>query len=250
LLDGERNGAGDGVGADGDPAELPHAFGCCGIRDGVGQFRFRHAGRNYRHTDVVILLAQAFRDRDHGEFRRAVDSAGRIYRMSADGRDIDELAVALFLHDRQSGGDAMQHATDVDINHLIPFVHFERFQRRKRHDAGVVDDDVHLAEFALRKIDEGFDVFALRDVERPIPRRTAFGADGGNQRFEPVRAPRAQDYVRALLRQQARRRLSDSATRPGDCNDFSLASLNFAFLEPEIGSQMRKIRLLLSRITT
>src|SRR5262249_24325141 len=114
--------------------------------------------------------------------------------------------------------------TDVDVNHLVPLVHLERFQRRKRHDARVVDDDVYFAEFALREIDEGFDVFALRDIEGTIMRGTAFSANGRYQRFKSVSAPRAQHDGRALLRQEARLRLSDSAACPSDCNDFSFDS--------------------------
>jgi hypothetical protein len=70
------------------------------------------------------------------------------------------LAEALLLHNRQTRSYAMQNPAYIDINHLIPFVQFECFQQRKRHDTRVVDDNIQLAEFALCKTDEGFNILA------------------------------------------------------------------------------------------
>ena len=144
--------------------------------------------------------------------------------MPANGRNIDELAEALFFHNRQPCRNAVQHATDVDINHLIPFIDFQRFQCRKRHHTGIVDDDIHLAEFVVREIDESGDIFLTCDIQRPEFSRTASATNIGDQFFQPVGAPRADHDMRAFLPQQPCRCFPDTAACSRDCNDFSVDS--------------------------
>ena len=48
-------------------------------------------------------------------------------------------------------------------------------------------------------MDESFNVFLLRHIQRTKFRRTTFGANAGNQCFQPVGATRPDDNVRAAL---------------------------------------------------
>src|SRR3546814_1928227 len=62
------------------------------------------------------------------------------------GSDVDELATALALHQGQTGSDAVEYATNVDVDHTVPLVNFQRLQFGEWHDPGVVDDHIDLAE--------------------------------------------------------------------------------------------------------
>jgi hypothetical protein len=46
------------------------------------------------------------------------------------GRDIDEVAGLLPLHVRQRRSDSVQHALDVDVDHPVPLVDLQPFERR------------------------------------------------------------------------------------------------------------------------
>jgi hypothetical protein len=220
LVDGEGNGAGDGFGGDGDLAEIVDELGGAPVGDGVGEFGSSYAGGNDGDAEVGVFLAKAVRDGVDGEFRGAVDRTGRHDRVAADGGNVDDLAVALLFHQRQHGGDAVEDAADVDVDHLVPFVDFQRFERRERHQAGVVDDDIDMAVLFDGDGDEGLHVFEAGDIERGELDGAAFAAQLGGDVFEAVGAACADDDVVAAAGEQAGGGFADAAAGTGDEDDF------------------------------
>ena len=59
------------------------------------------------------------------------------------GRDIDDPAPALFLHQRYSGADHVEACREVDADDRVPFFRREIIDRRDELNSGIVDDDVH-----------------------------------------------------------------------------------------------------------
>ena len=53
---------------------------------------------------------------------RRIDGAAGTHLVARHGRDIDDVAALLRLHVRQRGGDAVEHALDVDVDHAVPVV--------------------------------------------------------------------------------------------------------------------------------
>ncbi len=220
LFDGEADRAGDGVRADGHPAERLHFLAPLLVGDALGQFRCGHARADRADADVRVLLAQAFGEGPDRVPGGAIHGGGGRYRMGADGGDVHHVARALRLHRRQHGGDAVQHAADVDVDHAVPFVHPQRGHRGQRHHAGIVDDHVDASETFERMGGEGLDVRAARHVQRPGLGDAAARRDVGHDALEPVGAAGAQQHRGAAVREQPRRGFADAAAGAGDEDDF------------------------------
>jgi hypothetical protein len=62
----------------------------------------------------------------------------------------------------------MQHAANVDVDHPVPFVDLERRERRQRHHASVVDEDVDAAELGLGEVNEDLNIIEVDNIERSI----------------------------------------------------------------------------------
>ncbi|XMO75934.1 hypothetical protein AAFN60_03220 [Roseibacillus persicicus] len=58
--------------------------------------------------------------------------------MAADGEYVDDLPPALLFHDGKSGRDSMQHPANVVFEHLVPLLHLQGLEGRKRHEVGIV----------------------------------------------------------------------------------------------------------------
>jgi hypothetical protein len=65
---------------------------------------------------------------------------------------------------RQGGGDAIKHALDVHVDHPVPVVDLQPLDRRKRHEAGVVDDRVDASVRLHGALDEALDLGVFCDV--------------------------------------------------------------------------------------
>src|SRR5690606_520381 len=120
LVDSVGNGAGNSVGGDGDAAVIAHGLTGTVIGNALCQLRFGDPGGEQRHADVATdLLAQPFGNSAHRVLGGAVDRCGRAHRVGADGGDVDELARMLALHQRQPGSNAVQYATNIDVDHPV-----------------------------------------------------------------------------------------------------------------------------------
>ncbi|MNH32823.1 hypothetical protein D3C79_932930 [compost metagenome] len=60
----------------------------------------------------------------------------------------------------------MQHAANVDVNHSVPLIDFERFELRERHDSSVVDENVDAAMQFDSEVNEGLHVIQVGDIQR------------------------------------------------------------------------------------
>jgi hypothetical protein len=78
--------------------------------------------------------------------RRRVDGETGTDPVTGDRRNVDEVTGFLPLHVGQRSGDSVQHALDVDVDHVVPLVDLQSFERRLRHQTGVVDHHVDPTE--------------------------------------------------------------------------------------------------------
>lgn len=90
------------------------------------------------------------------------------------GTGVDDFpAVALFFKGVDGRLNAPDDAFDVDVIDLIDGLLDDRFDRRRRGDAGIVDDNVETAQRCTRLFDGGENLFTARDVylkrQRPGP---------------------------------------------------------------------------------
>src|SRR3546814_3279283 len=60
--------------------------------------------------------------------------------------DVDDRSAAARHHMVQDRVNAMQNATDVDVDHSIPIVNTAHAEGRNRHDARIVDQHVNPAK--------------------------------------------------------------------------------------------------------
>ena len=172
--------------------------------------------RDDRDTDVLGLQAQALGDGEDGELRAAVNGASWPDLVAADRREVDDVARLPGPHVGQDGGDAVEHASDVHVNHAVPLVNLEFVQGREWHYAGVVDDHIDLPEALQREIGEGLHVGEVGHVERAVFRCAAIGADLGGDLLEAVGAAGAEYDAGALAGEKAGGSLADAAAGAGD----------------------------------
>jgi hypothetical protein len=129
-------------------------------------------------------------------------------------------------HHGQGGGDAVEDAADVHVDHPVPLLDSQRRERRKRHHPGVVDDHVDPAPAFPGGGHEGPHVGGVGDVqaaERRVAAAAAAAAavrgDVLDELFQPVRAPRAKEQPVAVGGQAAGGGRPDAAARSGDQYD-------------------------------
>ncbi len=122
----------------------------------------------------------------------------------------------LGVHDGEHGGDAIEHALDVDVDHPVPLLDLQRGHQRQRHDAGIVDEDVDAAELGNSGIDEGLHVGAVGDIERSRYHDTTSGTDFLAQSVQTVGSARADDEFRTGETQFAGRGGADAAAGASD----------------------------------
>ena len=110
----------------------------------------------------------------------------------------------------QHGRDAVQDALDVHVDHLVPVVGLQRGERGVRHDAGVQEDDVDAAKCLLGEFHDVVVLGRFGHVQLLVDGLAAVLLDLVGDLLQLVFAPRAEDDLGALAREQLRRRLADS----------------------------------------
>lgn len=106
--------------------------------DGRRKRAFHDPGIDAGDPDLRALLAEAVRDRPHGELGGAIDRGRWDDVECSYGADVNDLAALLCFHDWQYSADAPKHAFDVYIDHALPFVQLAGSQRGEGHHASVV----------------------------------------------------------------------------------------------------------------
>jgi len=84
----------------------------------------------------------------------------------------------------------MQDAPDIDIDHPIPFIDFQFIQQRKRHQAGIADENIKAPEPILGLFDKGCDIGPAGHIELQRLGLAARADDVGGDHLQPVVAPR------------------------------------------------------------
>jgi hypothetical protein len=131
------------------------------------------------------------------------------------------VALPLRAEHRQRGGDAVQHAAQVDVDHRRPAGHVEVGHGADLADAGVAHEHVEPPELRHGQADESFEVVAGGDVHGAGDGAPAALADLLGDLVEPRRSPRAEHDGGAPLGEQAGGGLADSAARSGDGHDLA-----------------------------
>ena len=123
--------------------------------------------------------------------------------------------------DRQRGGNAIERAAQVDVDHRVPVIDAQRIEARDRADAGVVDDNVEPAAMFERERDERFEIGAHTDIGAPVRHFAPGRRDLARDIRQQVFAPRAEHDRCARLCQQQGRRAADAAAAPGNRDHFA-----------------------------
>jgi hypothetical protein len=92
-------------------------------------------------------------------------------------------------HVWQGGGDAIQHALEIDVDHPVPVLDLAAVQRRVRHQAGVVENRIDAAMHRDRPVNQQLDLLTLGDIglHDSFRRKTKLGGQGV-QTVEPAGA--------------------------------------------------------------
>jgi hypothetical protein len=100
----------------------------------------------------------------HRGFGGRIDGAAQADLVAGDRRYVDDVPTFLPGHVRQRGGDAVEHAFQVHVDHPVPVVDLAAFERRVRHQTGIVDDHVQVPVHRNRAVDERLHLLAVGDI--------------------------------------------------------------------------------------
>lgn len=101
----------------------------------------------------------------------------------------------LLFHNGETGSNAVQNPANIDVDHSVPFVDFQGFQRRERHHTGVVHYHIDTAKPALRQVDDRLHLIYIRNVQLLISDGTSFGFNEGCQNFQSFQASGPNDDI-------------------------------------------------------
>src|SRR5207253_10767023 len=136
-------------------------------------------------------------------------------------RDVDDRSAAGAAHGRDHALGPEEHALGIDVHHAVPVLDRGVLDPTSTTDAGVVDEDVQLAEAALGHADRLLPVGLARDVETRegglAALRLDVRFDAASFGFEDV----ADDYLRALPCEHQRFGGAHPACRPADQRDLA-----------------------------
>lgn len=124
--------------------------------------------------------------------------------------------------DGQRRRDAVQHALDIDVDHLLPLFDAQVVERGDQPHSGIVDEDVELAEPLRGQLDEASEIVAPPHVGAGEGCLSARSNNSVGESMKPIRPARAEHELRAPLGQQERGGLADSAAGAGDDDHLAL----------------------------
>ena len=82
-----------------------------------------------------------------------------------DGCDVDDTAGALLHHAAQDGFRSAEHGFEVDLHDVVPLFFFHTHQEVVAGDAGVVDQNIQLAECFFDVGNQVFDGFRFSGIQ-------------------------------------------------------------------------------------
>src|SRR6185312_4251657 len=135
---------------------------------------------------------------------------------------------------RTANFDAVHHAAEIDTDDPVPVFVFGLFHRRVAAAAGIVADDMNLAEDALDLVGGARHRFAVGDVEPDEVIRQVRALEGRGGLIEMVLAHVRHHHFHAGLEEGARHAETDARCAAGDksglavdvfhCSSFGFAS--------------------------
>src|SRR6185437_1375717 len=154
-------GLGDQRGDDvGNVVGAQHAAAILAADEIGGKIGVHRAGADHAHANA--MAAQFLRHRDRELMESAL--AGGVGRsvghgiVSGQRDDIDDVSGTAFDHVRDQGAEGIIDAVEVGLEGRMPRIRRGLMQgRAESANAGIVDEDVHMAEVAQRGLGEGLD---------------------------------------------------------------------------------------------
>src|SRR2546428_3228716 len=174
------------------------------------------------HVDVVLgeLERRQARHADDGALAAGVDRVrGAGEPLACDGGDVHDHAAAPGDHLARDALQAEEDALAVDPHDAVPVLFGEIHDVGAARDAGVVDEDIDLAEGVDGLADHPVDALEVADVGPEGQALAAERADGVGRRLGGPLLEVDRYDVRAALRQGQRRRAADAARGTGDDRD-------------------------------
>jgi hypothetical protein len=78
--------------------------------------------------------------------------------------NVNHMASSLTREHGQRGGDTVERATQIDVDHGVPILDAQRIEARYWTDSGIVDDGVKLAAPVDRQCDKRFEIAPVTNV--------------------------------------------------------------------------------------
>ena len=137
------------------------------FRQGAG-----HIGVDKAWGDAVDGNAAAadfarhrFGETDQACFCRGIVGLTGIAHHTDDGCDVDDASGALLHHAAQDGFGGAEHGFEVDLHDVVPLFFFHTHQEVVAGDAGVVDQNIQLAELFFNVGNQVFDGFGFGGIQ-------------------------------------------------------------------------------------
>src|SRR5581483_7759383 len=190
---------------------------------GDGLLAHRRAGREAVDVNApgAELPGQDAGEGDHPALRRGV--VGHVAQASEEGArgDVDDLAAALGLHDRDDGPTAEVDALQVDLEHAVPLLERQVLggplpEVLRDVDRRVVEQDVDAAVARLRLGHQARHALQIGHVGRAGPGGAAGRADLGRHALAGRRVQLGDDHLGAFLRDPPRIGPADPVAGAGD----------------------------------
>jgi hypothetical protein len=130
------------------------------------------------------------------------------------------MSALCLLEHGESRRDSVKDTFDVDVDSTLPFVYFERRERRNRHNASVIHQDIDLAVSIKRLLNQGVNLIPLRHIHCDRECFAAFRGDVLYDGIETIFAASPQHYRCAEIREMTSGAFAKPAARAGDDNSF------------------------------
>ena len=125
-------------------------------------------------------------------------------------------AFAMRAHMRKERGDAMDDAHEIDVDHPAPGVDADVVDAAAAADAGIVADDVNVAELCERRLRRAFDSVRVGDVANDRGDIRAVRSQRVRRIIERPRFDVCEHHVHAFVRETFGEREADAARRAGN----------------------------------
>src|SRR5208282_3241325 len=153
---------------------------------------------------------------------------------AAGGRNVDNVAVALFHHDLIRVDRPIDDAEQVYAQHAVPLFHGEVARIAADKDRRVVEDVIEASEFGDRRFNQACNACLLRNVNLYRASWCAALCNTGSHLFGGMVVDVRDDDDRPPTRQLFTKGLSQTHTATGDDRDFVLKRFHPAIYDTDM----------------